>query len=150
MSKEPVKVPHKGEEIDPDQIEIAQIVKGLPPNKQLQIIAKFSAVSKHHSGPLPDSETIRVYNECIPNGGDRLMNQVESQQTHRFNLENIGLRRSYNQSSTGQWMAFTIALAVALAAWDLIKSNHDFAGGLLGTADLVGLIYVFIQGKKRQ
>ncbi len=90
-------------------VEVAQVIKGLPKEKQLPLIRALS-VKKHYSGPLPDGESIKIYNDVIPNGGDRLMATVEKQLDHRIDVENIGVRRTFNQSSTGQWMGFFIAI----------------------------------------
>jgi len=60
------------------------------------------SVKRSYSGPLPDGESIKIYDEVIPNGGDRLMSTVEKQLDHRIEIEKIGVKRSFNQSSTGQ------------------------------------------------
>jgi uncharacterized membrane protein len=96
---------------------------------------------------LPDGETIRIYSEVIPNGGDRLMANVEKQTDHRIGIEVIGVKRSFNQSSTGQWMGLFIALLFGLIAWDLAKSGQPWVAGVLGTVDLVALVTVFITGR---
>jgi uncharacterized membrane protein len=56
-------------------LEVAEVIKDLPKEKQKTLISAL-AISKHHSGPLPDGNSIRIYNEVIPDGGDRLMNTV--------------------------------------------------------------------------
>lgn len=125
----------------PEELTIA--IKSLPPKSQ-QLILQAISVSKSHSGPLPDSETIKIYNEVIPNGGDRLMSTVEKQVEHRITLENIGLKRSFNQSSTGQWIGFIIALFFGYLSYDLIVKGHELAGTIIGSIDLVSLVAVFV------
>lgn len=127
-------------------IEVAQVINELPKEKQQTLMRAF-AVSRHHSGPLPDGESIRIYSEVIPNGGDRLMTTVETQLKHRIEIENKGVERTFNQSSTGQWMAFVIAIVFGLIAWDLAKSGQTIVASILGTVDLVALVAVFITGK---
>lgn len=87
---------------------------------------------------MPDGETIKVYSEVIPNGDDRLMKTVEVQLEHRIEIE--GVKRTFNQSSTGQWMGFGIAIMFGLAAWDLAKSGHDVTATIIGVVDLVALV----------
>lgn len=127
-------------------IEVAEVIKGLPKEQQKTLIKAF-AVRQHYSGPLPDGESIKVYNDVIPNGGDRLMNTVEKQLNHRIEIEKTGVERSFNQSSTGQWMGFTIAIIFGFIAWDLAKSGFTVVASILGTVDLVALVAVFITGK---
>lgn len=128
--------------------EVAEVIRGLPTEEKKTIIRAL-AVKQSHSGPLPDGDTIRIYSEVIPNGGDRLMSTVERQLEHRFTIENIGVRRTFNQSSTGQWMGFGIAIVFGLIAWDLAKSGHEVVASILGTVDLVALVAIFITGKSQ-
>ena len=96
---------------------------------------------------LPDGESIRIYDEVIPNGGDRLMSTVEKQLDHRIDIEKQALKGLFNQSSTGQWMGFAIAIIFGFIAWDLAKAGFTVAASILGTVDLVALVTVFITGK---
>lgn len=132
------------EEISKIPPNVAQVIKDLPKEKRQVIIQELSV---RHSGPLPDGETIRIYNEVIPDGGNRLMTNVEKQLDHRIEIENNGVKRSFNQSSTGQWMAFCIAILFGLIAWDLAKSGQTMVASILGTVDLVALVAVFITGR---
>ena len=52
--------------------ELAEVISSLPEPKKKIILQAFVQQSVHH-GPLPDANTISVYNSVIPNGGDRLM-----------------------------------------------------------------------------
>lgn len=126
--------------------EIATIIKELPEDKRNVIIREFS-IKQSYSGPLPTGENIRIYDEVIPNGGDRLMKTVERQLEHRISTESKSQHRVYNQSSTGQWMAFIIAMFFGLVAWDLAKSGREATASILGTIDLVALVTVFITGR---
>ncbi len=127
--------------------ELATVLKTLPEEKQKVIIQALTITQQHHSGPLPDAETIRTYNEVIPNGGDRLMSTVENQLNHRITIEKDGVKRTFNQSSTGQWMAFIIAVVFGVIAWDLSKTGHELSAQILGSFDLVALVAVFVTGK---
>jgi uncharacterized membrane protein len=126
--------------------EFATVIKDLPKAKK-DVILRALTISQHHSGPLPSAETIKVYAEVIPNGGDRLMATVEQQLNHRIKLENKSVDRSYNQSSTGQWMAFILALAFGLVAWHLAISGKENAAMVIGAFDIVALVAVFITGR---
>jgi uncharacterized membrane protein len=137
-----------GKNKDEIPVEVAHILNDLPGEKKKQIL-QFLAISKNHTGPLPDGDTIRVYNEVIPNGGDRLMSSVEKQLDHRIKLETIGVHRTFNQSSTGQWLGFFIALVFGVIAWDLIRHDHVVGGSILGTLDLVALVTIFVTSRSK-
>ena len=127
-------------------VEVAEIIKDLPKEKGQTLIRALS-VKRSYSGPLPDGESIKIYDEVIPNGGDRLMLTVEKQLDHRIEIEKTGVQRTFNQSSTGQWMGFAIAIVFGFIAWDLAKSGFTIAASILGTVDLVALVAIFITGK---
>jgi hypothetical protein len=75
------------------------------------------------------------------------MTNVETQLTHRIDIEKTGVRRSFNQSSTGQWMGFGIAIFFGFIAWDLAKSGETVVAMVLGGIDLVAIVAIFITGK---
>lgn len=85
------------EEFNDDFItpEVAEVIKELPED-QRKTVVRALMVSKHHSGPLPDGETIKIYSEIIPNGGDRLMATVEKQLEHRIEIEKEGVKKTMN------------------------------------------------------
>lgn len=116
--------------------------------KEKRSILIEALIAKQHSGPLPDGETLRIYNEVIPDGGNRLMKTVEKQLDHRISIEKDAEKRTFNQNGVGQVMAFIIAILFGLIAWDLAKRGHDTTAMVLGGADLVALVAVFITGKK--
>jgi len=131
-------------------IEIIQEISALPDEERETILEAFSIKEHHHSGPLPDAESIQIYNEVIPNGGERLMQTVEKQSQHRIELEKVGLKRSFNQSSTGQYMGFVISIVFGLIAYDLAKDGAQLVPAILGGLDLVALVTVFITGNKNK
>jgi hypothetical protein len=55
--------------------------------------------------------------------------------------------RTFNQSSTGQWMAFGLAIFFGIVAWDLARNGHEAIAGIIAGIDLTGLVAVFITGR---
>lgn len=139
----PALMPEDSLEFNP---EVAKVIKDLPEEKRKVIIQALS-ITQHRSGPLPPADEIKIYSEVIPQGGDRLMKTVEKQLDHRIEIENEGINRSFNQSSTGQWMAFILALFFGLVSWDLAKNGHETTAAIIGGIDIVGLVTVFITGR---
>lgn len=145
-NQKPLPTKKESNEIEEISMEVAEVINELPKEKRQTLIRALS-VKKQYSGPLPDGESIKVYDAVIPNGGDRLMSTVEKQLNHRIEIEKIGVKRSFNQSSTGQWMGFVIAIVFGLIAWDLAKAGFTVVASILGTLDLVALVTIFITGK---
>lgn len=145
-NQKPLPIKKESNEIEEISMEVAEVINELPKEKRQTLIRALS-VKKQYSGPLPDGESIKVYDAVIPNGGDRLMSTVEKQLNHRIEIEKIGVKRSFNQSSTGQWMGFVIAIVFGFIAWDLAKAGFTVVASILGTLDLVALVAIFITGK---
>lgn len=146
QNKKPQVVNKEAQKSEEIPVEVAEVIKDLPKEKRQTLIRALS-VKRSYSGPLPDGESIKIYDEVIPNGGDRLMSTVEKQLDHRIEIEKTGVKRSFNQSSTGQWMGFAIAIVFGFIAWDLAKAGFTVAASILGTVDLVALVAIFIAGK---
>ncbi|MBK5214966.1 MAG: DUF2335 domain-containing protein [Flavobacteriaceae bacterium] len=139
------------EEFNDDVItpEIAEVIKELP-EEQRKTVVRALIFRRNHSGPLPDGETIKIYSEVIPNGGDRLMTTVEKQLEHRIEIEKEGLQKTYKQSGRGQIFGFIIAIIFGVIAWDLGRRGEVVIASILGAVDLVALVTVFITGQARK
>ncbi|MEH0008083.1 MAG: hypothetical protein V6Z82_05115 [Flavobacteriales bacterium] len=103
--------------------------KEIPPKLEKDIealsreITRKLSIEQHYSGPLPDGENIRIYNDVIPNKpSDR-----------------------DGKNSAGQWFGFITAIAFAIIAWDLAKEGQAAVASILGGVDLVALVAVFIK-----
>lgn len=119
-------------------------------NELVQRITSLVSFSKTHSGPLPDVETLEGYNRIIPNGGERLMQQVEKQSEHRRNLESSVVTWNNIQSFVGQCFGLIVALGFLYVTYLLAMGGHDTVASILGGTTIVGLVSVFVYGKKKQ
>jgi len=63
------------------------ILEALSEEKHDAVIRVARQISKFHSGPLPDPDTLRAYATLIPNGAERIMALVEGASTHRHAQE---------------------------------------------------------------
>lgn len=152
------------EELHPDTIkQIEQqliqvnpkIFKGIPAEQKRSIVHAFMQVEQkieltHHSGPLPDPQTLEKYNAIIPNGAERIMAMAEKQQEHRMGLEKSTISEQLSQSKRGQIFGLIIGLAAITASAICIILGHEWPGALLGAGGLTGLVSVFVYGKNQQ
>ncbi len=137
------------EEITPE------IFTGLSAQKKQDIIRTVQTLtvisrSKTHIGPLPDGETLREYNELIPNGADRVMVMAERQSEHRMTMEKTVIEGQTKQSSRGQSYALIIGLFALAGSTACILLGHEWPGTVLGVGGLTGLVTAFIVGKDKQ
>ena len=118
--------------------------------KQLISSVQSITITKTHSGPLPHPETLKGYDEVIPNGGERIMVLTERNFEHRTNIETKIVDSQTNQVTRGQWMAFIIALSFLGCATACILNGKEWHGSAIGISTLVALVYVFMTGNKYQ
>ncbi len=144
----------KSEEIEHLPKEIEDLIKSLPKEKReeaLNVIASFSVrKASSFSGPLPPPEILGAYNEILQNGAERIMKMAEHQSGHRIELEKHAIKEELKQSGRGQVFGFILAIIGMAIAFGLAFLGHDTVAGIFGTTTIVGLVTIFVIGKKRQ
>lgn len=108
------------------------------------------SVSTHHSGPIPSPETIVEYDNIIPNGAERIMAMAEKQSNHRQKMESDVIRSQNKQSERGQVFAFILSIILIGAGIASFVTDHDEVAGTIFGVTIIGLVTVFIVGKKSQ
>lgn len=95
---------------------------------------------------LPSPEDLKQYESASPGLGTEIVRMVQDEQRHlhAVDLAEISLRRR------GQLFGFIIAIAFLAVAGFLISGNHDIAGTVIGSVDLVALTTVFVVGQRTQ
>lgn len=90
------------------------------------------------------------YEEVMPGSAERLMCLVEEEAKHRRALEIKQLKSEIWETHVGQWMAFLIALfTIGTGAYTAL-SGAQIPGALIGSGGVIGLVAVFIYGRKRR
>lgn len=102
------------------------------------------------SGPLPPPEVLVKYNEAFSGCAERIVDAFQTQGRHRQHLETITIEGNVKSQARGQWMAYTIALIMFLGGFALIYLNKDILGTVFVGSEFVGVIGVFIYGKRDQ
>jgi uncharacterized membrane protein len=106
------------------------------------------AIRESFSGPLPPPKLLAEYNTVVENGAERIMKMAENQSNHRISLEDHAIKEELRQSRYGQYFGFALGiLGMGIAAW-LAATGHDTVAGIFGTTTVVGLVTVFVIGKK--
>ena len=132
---------------------LKETLKGLNNNKKREIllsIYQFSIKESFHSGPIPDAESLKEYDETIPDGANRIMIMAEKQQEHRISIENKVISSQLNQSKRGQSFGLIIAIIGIIAASFLGYNDKKTVGGIIGGGTVISLVAVFVTGKRKQ
>lgn len=106
-----------------------------------------TSVQTIHRGPLPSPKILKEYNDVCPGAAERIISMVEEQATHRQKLESQVVSSQVRNSRLGVIFAFLIAVITIIAgAVTAILGSSPWAGALLGSTGLAGLVGTFIYG----
>ena len=106
--------------------------------------------SVSHSGPIPDPETLERYDSIIPNGAERIMIMAEEQSKHRRAIETKVVGEQTKSSKRGQIFAALLAVLLIAAGTWAYQTDHDEVSGTIFGVTVVGLVAVFIAGKRQE
>ncbi len=106
--------------------------------------------SSSFSGPIPPPEILKGYGEAINSGAERIVAMAEKQSDHRIQLENHAIREELKQSRLGQIFGFILGLVGMGLASALAMFGHETIAAIFGTTTIIGLVTVFVLGKKLQ
>jgi uncharacterized membrane protein len=105
---------------------------------------------KFFSGPLPAPECLAEYNNILPGLADRIVVMAETQSSHRIKMEEKVVDRQLSESARGQLFGLIIGLFALGVAGTLGLFGQPIAAAIIGTVDMVGLVSIFLVGKKQQ
>lgn len=101
-----------------------------------------------YSGPIPLPAMLADYEAILPGSADRILAMAENQSAHRIEIEKIAVNARARDSLLGIVAGFLIGVSALATSAFVIVNGHTFAGGLIGTSGLAGLVGVFIYGTR--
>lgn len=142
-----------------DKTELPQKVvdklQSVPEPERKEIIATLEhqmsvLMSTSYRGPIPPPEMLRELEVIVPGSAKEILDMSVQQSKHRRAMEEHVIKAQTKESGRGQLLGFIIGTLVILVSGALIYTDHDVAGGVLGSLDLIGLVSIFVLGKKQQ
>jgi uncharacterized membrane protein len=126
--------------------ELAKTLQKLTPQDRKLVLQFVEQTS--FTGPLPPPEMLARYDTLIPNGADRLMRLVESQVSHRHSMESQVVRAQTSLPRLGQMIAAVLAAGFGIIGSILALQGHDWVAGTVFGTTIVGLVTVFVVGRR--
>ncbi|WAJ33816.1 DUF2335 domain-containing protein [Arthrobacter sp. FX8] len=141
-------VPRQQDEDDP----LDKVFEGIPldEEKKETVIQRLELLQGQFSSPVPPPFIMREHGEVLSSAPERIFAMAERQAAHRQSLEQRVTKGADIRAYIGQGCALTVALVFGYFSYDLIRGGAEVAGAVLGTVDLVGLVSVFLVGRRRQ
>lgn len=134
--------------------ELEKALQEIPEEIREKVLQAFLGISiqkfSSFSGPLPPPALLNEYSDIVENGAERIFQMTEKQSNHRMQLENHALREELDQSRRGQNFGFILGLVGLILATILAIMGHEVVAGIFGTTTIVGLVTVFVIGKRAQ
>lgn len=102
------------------------------------------------SGPLPDPETLRGFEEVAPGSAERIISMAEKQHAHRIALESMVVTSDVRRSWWGLVAAVATAFGFLAVALTLGLTGHETPAAVIGGTTVVGIVGTFIYGTERR
>lgn len=135
------------------QARFLKALEKVEPNKEKRekiLVSLFSATFEAFSGPIPSPDTLRKYEEVLPGLAERIVKMAENQNSHRINLEDTVVTSQQKESRRGQHYGLLIGILGLATCVILSLSGHDAVATAIGSTTIVGLVTVFVVGKRQQ
>lgn len=100
-------------------------------------------------GPLPPPAILAAYNQVHASLGSDIGRNLLQESEHRRQLERQAQRDVRDNTRRGQWMAFTLALSIIVAAGVVALNGHPGVAIALVGFDVAGIVGAFIFGRLR-
>jgi uncharacterized membrane protein len=115
------------------------------------------SVASQFTGPIPPPELLRGYSEILPGLPERIVSMAEQEAIHRRQIETKELQanidfghKQFAEARLGQLCALLIGSTAIFAGVYTAVHGHEIAGSIFGGTGVVGLVSVFIIGRRTQ
>jgi uncharacterized membrane protein len=128
----------------------AELVAG--DNEECEKIEKVAALilRKYHAGPLPSPETLKEYNEILPDAAERIFSMAEKEQEHHHTTEIKLVDHEIRKTSKGQNFALVTALTGIVGAVICAFLGQEIIGAVVGGSTLASLVSSFLSAKQKK
>ncbi|PHM73666.1 DUF2335 domain-containing protein [Xenorhabdus kozodoii] len=102
----------------------------------------------HCLDAFPSPEILKSYESILPGYAERVFALREKEQVFQHERQNKALEGLISRERRGQWMGFFITIFILIIATVFAFRGEMLFAGTLITIDLVGLVSVFVIGRK--
>ena len=100
------------------------------------------------SGPLPPPEILHGYDDIHPGAADRIIRMAEKEQQNAQDARMLAIRKEAADTRRGQIIGGIVSVSAFLTAAFLGYHGHPYAASIVGGATVVGLVTVFVTGRR--
>jgi uncharacterized membrane protein len=127
----------------------AELVAGN--NEECEKIEKVAAlILRKYRGPLPPPESLKEYNEILPDAAERIFSMAEKEQEHHHTTEIKLVDHEIKKTSKGQNFALVTALTGIVGAVICAFLGQVVIGAVVGGSTLASLVSSFLSAKQKK
>ena len=108
--------------------------------------AQLLLAAEYSDGPLPSGRELKRYREADPSAPRIILDEFRAESRHRRHIEREIVAGENRRADRGQVFALVVMLVGLSFSALLIQGGHDWAGGIIGGLDLLGMAALFITG----
>ncbi|MBI6550427.1 DUF2335 domain-containing protein [Xenorhabdus lircayensis] len=105
-------------------------------------------VGSHYLDSFPSPDALKNYESILPGCAERIFSLREKEQVFQHEKQKKALDGLINRDRRGQWMGFSISMFILIIATVFALRGEMLFAGTLITVDLVGLVAVFVIGRR--
>ncbi|UXS28577.1 DUF2335 domain-containing protein [Staphylococcus delphini] len=129
------------DELEKEEQVLKRIINDADPEERKVIMRKLSITK---SGPLPEAEEFKQYEDAVPGAGDRILAMAETEQTHRIDLTNKEQEKYYKSNNmltlVGVICSMIVSVCGIAGAVILGIVGQSWAAGVIGTLSLGSIV----------
>lgn len=107
-------------------------------NKELRAIFRAT------SGPLPDPDVLREYEQTLPGAAERVFVMAENEATYRHTATFRALEAEESITRRGQWCGLSLGIGGLLASLMSLYLGSAHVAGIIGGGTTLGLVTAFV------
>ena len=136
MSFKPTKKTYSGKAVSPEVIANNHTTTQVVHHQQI------------HSGPIPSPAILKEYDNIIPGSAERILQMAEKDAQHQRDISLKALNAERLEHLRGQYLGFGIGGAALLTSIVAMIFGHPSTASIIGGTTVVGLVTVFVIGRK--
>jgi uncharacterized membrane protein len=129
---------------------VQEVLEAVPEPKREAAARVLIEYKQSFSGPLPHPSLLKQYNDCVPDGAERIIKMAENQSDHRRSLERMVVESNCRGDRIGQICGVSLAGLALVGAIVLMALGQSGPGITVMLTDAVGLGGAFIYSRKVQ
>lgn len=136
-------MPEDKQNLDDITGDIDEQLKNLNDEERQNVLFQLTQIN-NYTGNLPDPEILGRYEKMVPGLAKKYFEDVIDESKFRRSIISKQQKSDLRYRTLGMILGFIIALILIGGSIFLLMNNHKVAGGLMGSAVIVGVLGIFV------